>query len=175
MCGARASVWCSVMCGSFYSKGLHLAVYRAAKHSLGFTWWQNECGADAFRFWWSHSGISWVCRRFTAPVIYWILNPYMAFSLNLAVVWAFFGIAFPLDWKIDLFQSCGHCSVFQICWSTGTVPLTNQNLSKEIYALNSVVLLEIYLQELEIHQRGCHLHYYLWLRWVRWKLDIHLY
>ena len=33
------------------------------------------------------------------------------------VVWAFFGIAFLWDWnKTDLFQSCGHCWVFQICW-----------------------------------------------------------
>ena len=36
---------------------------------------------------------------------------------NCAVVWAFFGIAFLWDWKkMDFFQSCGHCSVFQICW-----------------------------------------------------------
>ena len=36
---------------------------------------------------------------------------------NCMVVWTFFGI-FPLwDWnKTDLFQSCGHCWVFQICW-----------------------------------------------------------
>ena len=33
------------------------------------------------------------------------------------VVWAFFGIAFLWDWnETDLFQSCGHCWVFQICW-----------------------------------------------------------
>ena len=33
------------------------------------------------------------------------------------VVWAFFGYA-PLGirMKTDLFQSCGHCWVFQICW-----------------------------------------------------------
>ena len=48
---------------------------------------------------------------------------------NCAVVWTFFGIAFlgnewngmkltfGLDWnEADLFQSCGHCWVFQICW-----------------------------------------------------------
>ena len=32
---------------------------------------------------------------------------------NCVVVWAFFGIAFHWD---DLFQSCGHCWVFKICW-----------------------------------------------------------
>ena len=46
---------------------------------------------------------------------------------NCAVVWAFFGIAFLWDWmKTDLFQSCGHCWVFQSCWhiecSTFTAP-----------------------------------------------------
>ena len=36
---------------------------------------------------------------------------------NCAVVWAFFGIAFlGTGMKTDLFQSCGHCWVFQICW-----------------------------------------------------------
>ena len=33
------------------------------------------------------------------------------------VVWTFFGIALLWDWmKTDLFQSCGHCWVFQSCW-----------------------------------------------------------
>ena len=36
---------------------------------------------------------------------------------NCAVVWAFFGIAFfEIGMKTDLFQSCGHCWVFQTCW-----------------------------------------------------------
>ena len=35
---------------------------------------------------------------------------------NCAVVWAFFGIAFAIGMKTDLFQSCGHCCVLQICW-----------------------------------------------------------
>ena len=35
---------------------------------------------------------------------------------NCVVVWTFFGIAFLWDWnENDLFQSCGHCWVFQIC------------------------------------------------------------
>ena len=36
---------------------------------------------------------------------------------NCAVVWTFFGIAFLWNWnETDLFQSCGHCWVFLICW-----------------------------------------------------------
>ena len=38
---------------------------------------------------------------------------------NYVVVWAFFGTAFLWDgMKTDLFQSYGHCWVFQICWHT---------------------------------------------------------
>ena len=32
------------------------------------------------------------------------------------VAWAFFGIAFGVGMKTDLFQSCGHCWVSQMCW-----------------------------------------------------------
>ena len=36
---------------------------------------------------------------------------------NCVVVWALFGISFLRDWnENDLFQSCGHCWVFQMCW-----------------------------------------------------------
>ena len=36
---------------------------------------------------------------------------------NCAVVWTFFGLSFfVIRTKTDLFQSCGHCWVFQICW-----------------------------------------------------------
>ena len=36
---------------------------------------------------------------------------------NCAIVWTFFGIAFLwIGMKTDLFQSCGHCRVFRICW-----------------------------------------------------------
>ena len=38
---------------------------------------------------------------------------------NCAVVWAFFALpSFGSGMKIDLFQSCGHCWVFQTCWYT---------------------------------------------------------
>ena len=37
---------------------------------------------------------------------------------NCAVVWEFFGIAFLWDWnETGLFQSRGHCWVFQLCWN----------------------------------------------------------
>ena len=37
---------------------------------------------------------------------------------NCMVVWTFFGTAFQIGMKTDLFQSCGHCWVFPICWHT---------------------------------------------------------
>ena len=39
---------------------------------------------------------------------------------NCAIVWAFFGIGM----KTELFQSCGHCWVFQICWHIECSTLT---------------------------------------------------
>ena len=36
---------------------------------------------------------------------------------NCAVVWTFLALPFfGIGMKTDLFQSCGHCWVFQICW-----------------------------------------------------------
>ena len=36
---------------------------------------------------------------------------------NCVAVWEFFGIAFLLGWHENwLFQSCGYCWVFQMCW-----------------------------------------------------------
>ena len=38
---------------------------------------------------------------------------------NCVVVWIVFGIAFfGIGMKTDLFQSCGHCWVFPVCWHT---------------------------------------------------------
>ena len=38
---------------------------------------------------------------------------------NCVVVWAFFVLPFfGIGMKTDLFQSCGHCGVFKICWHT---------------------------------------------------------
>ena len=43
--------------------------------------------------------------------------PSMWDECNCAVVWASFDIAFlGIGMKTDIFQSCGHCWVFQICW-----------------------------------------------------------
>ena len=48
---------------------------------------------------------------------FWALFGSMWDECNCAVVWAFFGIAFVRGWNENyLFQSCGHCWVFQICW-----------------------------------------------------------
>ena len=44
---------------------------------------------------------------------------------NCAVVWTFFGIVFLWDWNENwLFQSCGHCRVFQICWQIECITFT---------------------------------------------------
>ena len=38
-------------------------------------------------------------------------------ELNCVIIWTFFGIAFlEIEMKTTLFEPCGHCWVFQICW-----------------------------------------------------------
>ena len=45
-----------------------------------------------------------------------------------AVDWTYFGIAFlGIRMKTDLFQSCGHCWVFQICWQIESSPFTTSS------------------------------------------------
>ena len=44
---------------------------------------------------------------------------------NCAVAWAFLALPFfGIGMKIDIFQSCGHCWVFQICWHIGCSSFT---------------------------------------------------
>ena len=44
----------------------------------------------------------------------------MCNEYNFMVVWTFFGVGM----RTDLFQSCGHCWVFQICWHIECSTLT---------------------------------------------------
>ena len=46
-----------------------------------------------------------------------------------AVVWTFFGLAFGIGMKTDLFQSRGRCWVFQICWHIECSTLTASSFS----------------------------------------------
>ena len=43
---------------------------------------------------------------------------------NCVVVWTFCGIALLWYWNENLFQSWGHCWVFQICWHIECITLT---------------------------------------------------
>ena len=43
---------------------------------------------------------------------------------NCVVVWTFCGIALLWYWNENLFQSWGHCWVFQICWHIECIALT---------------------------------------------------
>ena len=47
---------------------------------------------------------------------------------NCVVVWTFFGIAFFWDWNENLlFQSCGHCWIFQISWQIESSTFTTSS------------------------------------------------
>ena len=50
--------------------------------------------------------------------------PSMWNKCNCIVVWPFFSIALLWGMKTPLFQSCGHCWVFQICWHIECSTLT---------------------------------------------------
>ena len=62
-------------------------------------------GSSQFTYCWS---LSWSILR---------INLLAWDDCNCAVVWVFFGISFfGIGMKTDIFQSCGHCWVFQLCW-----------------------------------------------------------
>ena len=64
-------------------------------------------GSSGFTYCWSLPGLENFEHYFTS----------MWDEHKCAVVWTFFGTAFLWDWmKTDLFQSCDHCWVLQICW-----------------------------------------------------------
>ena len=66
------------------------------------------------------------------------------------VVWTFFGIAFLWDGiKTDLFQSCVHCWIFQICWHTDCITLTASSF-RMLNAASEIQISEIQISEIQI-------------------------
>ena len=92
-------------------------------NSLAFVLWFSRCWQ--FDLWFSaFSKTSLNMLKFTVHIL---LNPGLENfehyftsvwdECNCAVVWAFLALPFfGIGMKTDLFQSCGHCWVFQICW-----------------------------------------------------------
>ena len=80
---------------------------------------------------------------------------------NCAVVWAFFGTNFfGTGMKTDLFQSCGHCWVFQICWHIGCRTFTASsfkiwNSSTGIPSPPIVLFIGYFLRPTWVHIPGC--------------------
>ena len=71
-------------------------------------------GSSLFMYCWS---LAWRILSITLLLLLLLLHYLVWDECNCAVVWAFFGIAFLRDWnENELFQSCGHCWIFQICW-----------------------------------------------------------
>ena len=68
---------------------------------------------------------------------------------NCAVAWTFFGIGM----KTDLFQSYGHCRVFQICWHTECSTFT---ISKEQACFNFMAVVTIQSDFGAQENRVCH-------------------
>ena len=73
----------------------------------------------------SHSSGSSQCTGFECPISCTELGLVIYFTYGNIHVWTFLGIAFLWDWnETELFQSCGHCWVFQICWHIECITFT---------------------------------------------------
>ena len=96
-------------------------------------WNRSRCfSGTLLLFWWSNR--CWIWSLVTLPFInpawtsgsswfmyYWSLAwRILNITLNVLWHWLFFGIGM----KSDLFPSCGHCWVFQICWQSEWSTLT---------------------------------------------------
>ena len=103
--------------------------------------WSKGCWQ--FDLWFLCFSESSLCIwKFPVPIL---LRPSLKdFQHNLAsmwnkcscmVIWTFFGIAFLWDWKTDLFQSCGHWCILQICWHTESALSQHHLLGFEIAQL----------------------------------------
>ena len=98
------------------------------------------------------------------------------------VVWAFFGIAFHgILVKTHLFQCCGHCWVFQICWHIECNTLTassfriwnsSSGTPSPPLALFSVVLTEA---RLTLHSRLSGSWWVIRPLWLSWSIRSFLY
>ena len=54
------------------------------------------------------------------------------------VLWTFSGIAFGIGMRTDVFQSCGHCWVFQISWHNEFSTLTASSFRIQLQIINFV-------------------------------------
>ena len=86
-------------------------------------WWSNRCwqldfsGLSAF----SNSSLNiwkFMVHKLLEPDLenFEHYFPSVWHERNCVVIWMFFGMAFGIGVKTDLFQSCGSCWVFQMCW-----------------------------------------------------------
>ena len=87
---------------------------------LLFLWSSRCCQIDPMPFWnpdWTTGSSQFMYCRSPAWRILSITSFLMCAECNCSVVCAFFGLPFfGIGVKTDLFQSCGHCWVLQICW-----------------------------------------------------------
>ena len=80
---------------------------------------------------------------------------------NCMVIWTFIGITFlGTGMKTDLFQSCGHCWVFQICWHIECSTLTASsfriwNSSAVLLSLPLILFVVTLPRPTWLHNPGC--------------------
>ena len=107
-------------------------------------------GSSQFTYYWS---LAWRILSITSV---WD-------ECNCAVVWTFFALPFfGIEMKTDLFQSCGHCWVFQICWHIECSTFTTS--SSPIYSSSFLYTVEFDL--LIICNGFSYLHSWELLVWI---------
>ena len=101
---------------------------------------------------------------------------------NCMLIWAFFGIALLWDlMKTDLFQSCVHCWVFQICWhiECGTFTASSFTIwNSSVWILSpQLVMLVVMLPKahLTLHSRMCGSQWVITPSWLSGPLRSFLY
>ena len=116
------------------------------------------CGSSAF------SKTSWNIRKFTVHIL---LKPGLEnFEYYFTSMWDKHSLALPffgIGMKTDLFQSCGHCWVFQICWHFECSTFTASSFSLKNHGLKqSFILLKMFCFIRAQHGQIIILWIYLW-------------
>ena len=99
---------CSVTSDSLRPHGLQLARFLCPSPTPGA--YSNSCPSS----WWCHSTISSSVVSFSSCIQSCPASG--SFPLSQFFTSGGQSIFFGIGMKTDLFQSCGHCWVFQICW-----------------------------------------------------------
>ena len=117
----------SIVCSDPHSQRLYCSQWsRCFSGILLLFLWSSGCWQ--FDLWFLWPFLNWDCTSGCSQFMYCWSLAWRVLSITLlacemsAIVWYFeHSLALPffgIGMKTDIFQSCGHCWVFHICWQT---------------------------------------------------------